>query len=490
MNRDRKLPTEFLERVLTRYSRPLPEQVAAATDRVWQRLKVEPVVEAHHTVMNSRTAHPSLGWRWPAIAAAVAIMFLAFFLWQSRTAGTAETPLYRLAGAETLAVQPGETIRMSHVLRSGEESSGAFVLKDGTHVEMRSQSELSIQTADDGVRLQLNKGSFIVHAAKQGDRHLYVRTHNVTLRGEDSVFIVDVEETGLRVTVIRGDVLLQPGATSKKLSAGEQFSTNVLMDARTLSEEIAWSRNVAELMQQALVVARPHGGFETQTSPGTEAQAFDVTSIKLTPRENAGTVQPSITTFPPGGGFRKTNTTLKMLVQLAYGLQEYQVMGGSEWVNSERFDVEARSAKNAGRDEVLKMIQVMLADRFQLNVRRETKQSSIFALAVLKNGPKLSAATESSPADVRIGRYSGNRSMAQLAQYLGSVVDRPVVDRTGLSGVFEIHLEFAPDYSSRVNPNIPTVFKALEEQLGLRLESARGPVETLTIERAVHPTEN
>jgi len=226
------------------------------------------------------------------------------------------------------------------------------------------------------------------------------------------------------------------------------------------------------------------------------SEAFEVVSVKVTPPENAGNGQPSITLFPPGGSFRRTNSTLKALVQLAYGLQEYQVSGGPNWVNVDRYDVEARSERNANRDEVLRMIQTSLADRFQLKVRRETKEGPIYELILGRNGSKLASVPDSSSANVRVGRYSGRRSMAQLAQYLSGIVGRPVVDRTGLSGVFDIRLEFAPEFipigpnGPIVDPNGPSIFTALQEQLGLRLESSKGQVESLVIEGAERPQPN
>jgi len=240
---------------------------------------------------------------------------------------------------------------------------------------------------------------------------------------------------------------------------------------------------------------RPSGGRSPRLFR-TVTEAFEVASIKATPRENAGPGQPSITLFPPGGNFRKTNTTLRMLAQLAYGLQDYQVMGGPPWANFERYDVEARSGSDANRDEVLRMIQALLADRFQLKVRREAREDAIYHLVVVKGGPKVLPAPESSSAEIRIGRYGGKRTMAQLAQYLGGIVERPVVDQTGLQGPFDIHLEFTPDFNPigpngpLADPNGPSIFSAIQEQLGLKLEPAKGPVEMLFIEDAQRPSPN
>jgi len=95
-------------------------------------------------------------------------------------------------------------------------------------------------------------------------------------------------------------------------------------------------------------------------------QEFDAATIKPTPPENSGNSQPSITLFPAGGSFRRTNATLKSLVRIAYGVQDYQISGGPGWADNDRFDVEARSGNDANRDQVLKIIQALLADRFKL----------------------------------------------------------------------------------------------------------------------------
>jgi bla regulator protein blaR1 len=260
---------------------------------------------------------------------------------------------------------------------------------------------------------------------------------------------------------------------------------------------------MAVLVLAAVLVPRVRkDSGQGQSPPATDALAkpaiegFDVVSVKVTPREKAGPAEPSITLFPPGGSFRKTNTTLRMLVQLAYGLQDYQVLRGPNWVNSDRYDVEAKSAGDANRAEVLLRIQAMLAERFRLKIHRESQEGPVYELIVAKSGLKVQPTEDSSSADVRIGRYSGKRSMAQLAQYLGGIAGRPVIDKTSLAGAFDIRLEFTPEFvpigpnGPLADPNGPSVFTAVEDQLGLRLVSAKGTVETLFIDDAQKPSPN
>jgi uncharacterized protein (TIGR03435 family) len=235
------------------------------------------------------------------------------------------------------------------------------------------------------------------------------------------------------------------------------------------------------------------------------AQQFEVATIKPTPEDNAGNGQPSITMFLPGGGFHRTNSTLKQLVRIAYGVQDFQVSGGPNWADGDRFDVEAKSESNASRDQVLLMIQALLKDRFKLKIRRDTKEGSIYTLLVGKNGSRLQSVPESEPANVRINRFMGKRSMTQFAEYLSSVVGQPVVDKTALSGFFDIKLEFTPEQfrgrtsangepprvnGESIDANGPSIFTAIQEQLGLRREPAKGTVQSLIIESAERPTDN
>jgi bla regulator protein BlaR1 len=215
--------------------------------------------------------------------------------------------------------------------------------------------------------------------------------------------------------------------------------------------------------------------------------SFSAATIKPTPREAQGDFEPSIVMFMPDGSFRRTNSTLRTLVRTAYGIHPYQVIGGPDWADDDRFDIEAKSDAPATRDETLQKLRTLLAERFTLQVRRTTSDDAVYHLVVSNSGSKMQPAAESTSANVRIGSYSGHRRSAQLADYLGSIVGRPVVNRTGLEGIFNIELKFSPD------PNDPggvSVFTAVREQLGLQLVPARGPVETLEIVAARKPIEN
>src|SRR5262249_20932605 len=131
---------------------------------------------------------------------------------------------------------------------------GVLTLTDGSRVEIRSESELRLERADDGMRIRLSRGGVIVNAAKQRRSHLYVQQKDVTLSVRGTVFLVNAEEAGWRVAVIQGEVQVQQGSTSTKLLPGEQVTTNPLMSRHAVKEEISWSRHAVEhlaLLEQA-----------------------------------------------------------------------------------------------------------------------------------------------------------------------------------------------------------------------------------------------
>ncbi len=219
-------------------------------------------------------------------------------------------------------------------------------------------------------------------------------------------------------------------------------------------------------------------------------------------------------------GFSATNLHMKSLIASAYGVNEELVSGGPGWLNSSGFDI---NAKVAGEDmAALKklsgkqrdaMLQPLLQDRCKLKAHTETRMLPIFNLEVSRAGTKLkqSNAPKFDKAEARDHpdiKYSGTTmsgpgyftaygiSMSQLADNLTYVVDHTVVDKTGLSGTYDIQLKFArgEDTASSKPDNgadpAPSIFTALEEQLGLKLQSTKGPVDTLVIDSIEKPSEN
>jgi uncharacterized protein (TIGR03435 family) len=195
-----------------------------------------------------------------------------------------------------------------------------------------------------------------------------------------------------------------------------------------------------------------------------------------------------------------TNSTLKRLIMGAYGVGQNEIIGGPDWLDQDKFDIQAKADQSTDGDTLMKMQQALLADRFKLAIRRENKTIPVYVLGIAKNGPKLekSESGESSSGNGRGHLEGRNIDMAGLAWRLGRQLDRPVVDRTELPGAFNYKLEWTPEdelakrstQPGAALPDLPSIFVAIQQQLGLKLEPQKAPVEVLVIDHAQKPTEN
>lgn len=225
----------------------------------------------------------------------------------------------------------------------------------------------------------------------------------------------------------------------------------------------------------------------------------------------------------PGGRFTATNITVKMLIEWAYGVREFQLSGEPGWVDSERFDVAAKADGNPRYDflqpTLETMFQSVLQDRFKLAVHRITKELPVYSLVVAKNGPKIHPVDEGDCPEVptlqnpcrsirptQFGQLTAEKApMSALALMLITFTGRTVVDKTALKGSYSYKLDWSkyvqpsqlPPGADRPPPNAfdpasvqPAIASALEEQLGLKLEPGKGPVETLVVDHIERPSEN
>jgi uncharacterized protein (TIGR03435 family) len=242
------------------------------------------------------------------------------------------------------------------------------------------------------------------------------------------------------------------------------------------------------LVAAVLIVVAAYGVFAQEP---TAPRSFEVASIK----PNAlGGGQVHMHNSP---GRMAAQMTTKDLIQQAFGLKEFQVSGGPAWLGRDNYDVVATTATPVVlTGKVLQpYLQSLLADRFHLKYHRETKEFPVYWLVAAKNGIKLTPHTgegqegHSSNGDGINERMTGTKlSMPAFASFLASRLDRPVIDHTGIKGEFDIRLEWSPDQSS--DAPRPSVFTALQEQLGLRLEANKGPVEILVVDSVETPSEN
>jgi len=232
---------------------------------------------------------------------------------------------------------------------------------------------------------------------------------------------------------------------------------------------------------------------------------FEVASVKPSNSED----RRPFFDFQNAGQFRAANVTVRRLIQTAYRIKDYQISGGPSWLGSDLYDVTAKPETPPTQEQLMLMIQSLLAERFQLVLRRDSKEMPVYGLVVTKNGPKLKAGDESAPKIIRVRRgllTAPQGNMPMLADQLSNVLGRAVIDRTGLSGRYDLKLEWVPDeyqvamFGAMGVPegfgapppdwHGPTLFTALEEQLGLRLESQKGSVEMFAIEHIERPSAN
>ncbi|MBZ5576437.1 MAG: TIGR03435 family protein [Acidobacteriia bacterium] len=253
---------------------------------------------------------------------------------------------------------------------------------------------------------------------------------------------------------------------------------------------------------------------------------FEVASIK----PSSADAHNVMIQMQPGGGVRMTNVTLRILLAQAYDVRDFQISGGPGWMASDRFDITAKTDRSTGADapppdprqiseaqmktfqeQLRERLRGLLAERFRLTAHRETKDAPVYALLVAKNGSKLQEAKEGSPTSGRMmmgrAQITGDGVKLQLlAQVLSNQLGRPVLDKTELTGNYDFKLTWTPDPGQGggpfgppppgveppppPDPNGPSLFTAVQEQLGLRLESQKGPVDMIVVDRAEKPSEN
>lgn len=198
----------------------------------------------------------------------------------------------------------------------------------------------------------------------------------------------------------------------------------------------------------------------------------------------------------PGGNLRAGNVTLRTLIEDAYGMKPFQLTGGPRWIDQDRFEVLARGDKSASPDQVRLMLQALLQDRFQLSLRRETREQTISWLT-LKNQPKLNPSKEGTRQQfltrpqqdgTAVHVTFQGTTMASLAGMLARQMEHMVEDRTGLNGPFDFEFEASHD-ENEPNPFVAPWAPSLK-QVGLGLETTKGPVEFFEIQHAEKPSEN
>ena len=525
MNRKGNSLDKALRRHLGLFGGPSSSQVEGSRQRILQALSSESRLERINHSVPARK-----GWRWGlAAAAAVALGALAVLLGSN---AFDKPQILATVELSDNALAPGSTVEAGRAIRSSDKGS-VIAMVDGSRVELRAQSELSLERVHDGIRIRLNKGGVIVNAAKQGSGHLYVQTKDITVAVVGTVFLVNAEEQGSRVAVIEGEVLVE----GKRLRPGQQVATNPVMASVPVIEEIAWSRNAAAhqaLLQMSLALMQ-----QPVVAPAPPPDTFEVASIRRTTAAPVGggrgaSVMPSGCALSPPQidpkRFAVTGTTLHTIIVWAYGTggitiagcRYYSALniisGGPGWTMSDQWDIQAiipdgapsytREQLNKGdAPKLRKMLQALIEDRFKVVVRREIKEVEGYALTAEKGAPRNTVRTEIDTPQFREMRAKQapgiivergailvtQASIAELVPVIEQDVGRPVLDRTGLSGQYSFVIEYTPLFrlQSGGTPFFgPAIFTALPEQTGLKLEAIKTSMEVLVVERAEKPSEN
>jgi uncharacterized protein (TIGR03435 family) len=239
-------------------------------------------------------------------------------------------------------------------------------------------------------------------------------------------------------------------------------------------------------MRAALLVATLAILMPLEAQQRADKIEFEVVSIKpADPVASGGSTR----TNP--GGFRGRNLRLSELIMSAWQVNRDLIIGGPSWLETAGWDIDARFPAGAGPAQMPQMFQAMLADRFHLLTHRETRVVPIYTLTVAKSGLKLQ------PGDGKGGGSAGplfiryaSAGMRELAGQLSSYLGREVIDKTGLTGEYTINLRFVSTDPGDASSDAPSIFQALQDQAGLKLEATKGPVEVLVIDRAEKPTPN
>jgi uncharacterized protein (TIGR03435 family) len=264
------------------------------------------------------------------------------------------------------------------------------------------------------------------------------------------------------------------------------------------------------LLTIAASLAPTAAALLAQTSPATTTPAFDVASIRENNTATDG--RHHIYSSPNDSHFRTVNLSVKDLLQFAYALPANQIVGGPAWLDSLDFDIDAKAGpeidarmhdlpSEQGRLIKQQMVQALLADRFQLKAHQETRQLPIYSLVVAnpKAGPKFKP-SEADGTTIDTGRSSihvqgSDHTVDLLARQLALVLGRVVIDHTGIDGRYDLTLRWTPDDAAPAGSAAlanapPDIFTAIQEQLGLKLQPAKGPVPVLVIDQIAMPSPN
>jgi hypothetical protein len=430
---------KIIDEHLGLHGSPSLKEMDDSRERTLQRLLSKAAV-----TNSSATSEPPrllAGWRLGLVAAIAAAIVLAVFLKMPRAPAVLED----VVGSRKIAF--GEVVR-----------SGLLVLADSSRVEIRTNSELSLERADDGVRIHLRKGGVLVTAAKQRSGHLYVQTKELVVSVVGTVFLVNVEEEGSLVAVIEGEVRVKQGTIETMLRKNEQIATNPNMQMMKLTslqqgQQPTTPRSTTPQTRTAPTPPNVVGDYTAEVAPppgpseAPQAPAPPPSPVRPgeVPKWDAVSIRPCAPPATGGGGrgrgegggggggggpfrFSSDRMTLNCLSVRSLIRSAYHVYpelspenstpmdtvlisgigvsrknptdgtdGGPEWIDTDRYAIEAKAEVVTDRALMQgPMLQALLEDRFKIKVHKETREISVDALVVARGGAKLKPFVEGS----------------------------------------------------------------------------------------------
>jgi uncharacterized protein (TIGR03435 family) len=475
-----------IDRSLARFSNPSTEQVESAVARVWKDLVTDVHESAEGTSVDAVERRPAWRSRWTVLIAAAAVLVVGILLTAivrngARLSGptasveTVYGKLYRVSGNKAYSIAAGERIAVGETVRS--DGGAVLALADQSRVEMGSGADFTVESAADGARIRLNRGTIIVTAQKQRGGHLYVETKDVTVSVVGTVFVVSVQEEGSRVAVVQGEVRVLQAGIEKTLLPGNEVATNPALQLRPLSEEVSWSRYAQEHM--ALFIrtesgprlplprlhqsdARPEkfdvASLHVEDRPLDGARLGDIQGLSCTGKDGVwrAPMSAAVTSFSaPRGRCVARYSGVQILLASLYDIPWERVVGavpnwrspGSAYEFGFRIEAVADDVAGVTTDQLRQMMKALLIERFKLKVRVEMRDQDGYALTVLPDGAKMQPVSQDEamfPILTEGNRQQvikGKTTMKRFAEYLSRVGTQcTVVDKTGLNDTYDYTL--------------------------------------------------
>jgi uncharacterized protein (TIGR03435 family) len=532
---------EALDQSLARHSNPPAEQVESAVARVWRNLAPEVQEMPEDSMFGAAENRSKAKLRWPLwVAAALVVLgvvsvgIVRNVIHLSGPTALVETidgTLYRMHKDTAYAIPVGERITVGETVRTDGGAVLALMDKssDKSRIEMRSGAEFTLESASDGTRIRLSRGSILIAAAEQAAGHLYVETKDVVVSVVGTVFLVNVEAGGSRVGVIEGKVNVVQSGVEETLGSGGQMSTSSLLELRPVAEDITWSRNAPQYLA-LLASAQPippipafqgrtvsEGQFvvsiKRETRPPNGARAEDVSRLSCTGKDGKwGASMPdpvlsistpeeqvfSLAPAAPRGRCVGRYVGIQALMAAIYDVPLFVITGaipnwrasGSGFEFGFSIEAVAPDTSDVTTGQLRQMLKAAIIDRFKIKTHPEVRIDDGFALTVAPGGAgKIQRVTDSE----ETGPYSeesflqhvikAKTSMKTFAEYLFRTGKRcTVVDKTGLAGIYDYTLTLQPaSLADRfggklINGGRPTPEQAVEMEK--RLAAIGGLTET------------